>query len=62
MSLFIADLAFGDAALFASAKIGILSASLVTGTIGYLILRPPHCIAYSVVGDFQDGKPLTTVE
>ncbi len=41
MSLFIADLAFGDAALLTSAKIGILAASLVAGSIGVLILWQP---------------------
>lgn len=41
MSLFIADLAFVDASPLASAKIGILSASLVAGTIGYFKLRTP---------------------
>jgi NhaA family Na+:H+ antiporter len=39
VSLFIADLAFADAALQAEAKIGILVASVVAGAIGLGILR-----------------------
>jgi NhaA family Na+:H+ antiporter len=38
MSLFIADLAWNDAALIANAKIGILAASLLSGIIGFVIL------------------------
>ena len=38
MSLFIADLAFGDAALLTAAKLGILIASLVSGIAGWFIL------------------------
>jgi NhaA family Na+:H+ antiporter len=38
MSLFISDLAFNDEALIATAKIGILAASLTSGVIGYMIL------------------------
>jgi NhaA family Na+:H+ antiporter len=39
MSLFVADLAFGDAPSLALAKIGILAASIVAGLGGYLVLR-----------------------
>ena len=39
MSLFVADLAFGGSATLDLAKIGILGASVVAGTGGYLILR-----------------------
>lgn len=39
MSLFIATLAFDDAALLDSAKVGILSASIISGVIGALVLR-----------------------
>jgi NhaA family Na+:H+ antiporter len=39
MSLFIADLAFADAEALTSAKIGVLAASLVAGTVGFLLLR-----------------------
>jgi NhaA family Na+:H+ antiporter len=45
MSLFIAGLAFPDPALLRSAKLGILSASLVAGAAGTLLMlrsRPPH--------------------
>ncbi len=38
MSLFISDLAFDNEALIATAKIGILAASLVSGILGYIIL------------------------
>ncbi|MCB1219681.1 MAG: Na+/H+ antiporter NhaA [Planctomycetales bacterium] len=38
MSLFIANLAFKDEALLATAKMGILCASLVAGVAGYLLL------------------------
>jgi len=38
MSLFVADLAWNDAALIANAKIGILAASLLSGIIGFIIL------------------------
>jgi NhaA family Na+:H+ antiporter len=39
MSLFIATLAFGDAALLAAAKLGILAASLIAGLVGWTLLR-----------------------
>ncbi len=39
MSLFIANLAFGDSPLLSRAKIGILTASLVAGIVGYALLR-----------------------
>jgi NhaA family Na+:H+ antiporter len=39
MSLFIADLAFGTSDSLPLAKIGILAASLVAGSVGYAILR-----------------------
>ena len=38
MSLFVADLAFNDEALIATAKVGILAASLASGIIGYVLL------------------------
>jgi NhaA family Na+:H+ antiporter len=38
MSLFVADLAFDPGPLLDSAKLGILGASLVAGTVGYLLL------------------------
>jgi NhaA family Na+:H+ antiporter len=40
MSIFVADLAFiNSEALILQAKIGILTASLLAGTLGYLWLR-----------------------
>jgi NhaA family Na+:H+ antiporter len=39
MSLFIAGLAFDDAALLTQGKLGILSASLAAGMVGWLLLR-----------------------
>jgi NhaA family Na+:H+ antiporter len=39
MSLFVAGLAFADAESLASAKIGVLGASLVAGLAGWLVLR-----------------------
>jgi NhaA family Na+:H+ antiporter len=38
MSLFITDLAFDNETLIATAKVGILAASLVSGIIGYVVL------------------------
>jgi NhaA family Na+:H+ antiporter len=39
MSLFITDLAFSDGALILQAKLGILMASLVGGSVGYYLLK-----------------------
>jgi Na+:H+ antiporter, NhaA family len=41
MALFIASLAFGEAALLEAAKLGVLSASAVAGVAGWLLLRRP---------------------
>ena len=38
MSLFISDLAFDNETLIATAKIGILAASLASGILGYIVL------------------------
>jgi Na+:H+ antiporter, NhaA family len=38
MSLFVANLAFGPGALLDSAKVGILAASLIAGSVGALVL------------------------
>jgi NhaA family Na+:H+ antiporter len=39
MSLFITELAFDDPAQIATAKLGILEASLLAGVLGYWILN-----------------------
>jgi len=39
MSLFIADLAFDDAALVSGAKVGVLLASILAGVAGSVALR-----------------------
>ena len=39
MSLFIAGLAFGEAARLDAAKLGILAASLTAGLVGFAVLR-----------------------
>jgi len=39
MSLFITNLAYGDEALIAAAKMGIILGSVVTGFLGYMVLR-----------------------
>jgi NhaA family Na+:H+ antiporter len=39
MSLFIATLGFGEGELLAAAKLGILVASVIAGTLGYVLLR-----------------------
>ncbi len=39
MSLFIGGLAFGDGAQYEQAKIGILAGSLLSGVVGFLVLR-----------------------
>lgn len=39
MSLFVATLAFGESELLAAAKLGILAASVVAGSLGYFLLR-----------------------
>jgi NhaA family Na+:H+ antiporter len=39
MSLFIASLAFGDSPFLSTAKVGILTASLIAGIVGWIILR-----------------------
>lgn len=39
MSLFIAGLAFSEAAMLDAAKIGVLASSLLAGTVGFVLLR-----------------------
>lgn len=48
MSLFVANLAFGESEFGAMSKVGILCASVIAGTVGYIILRrtppPPEAV------------------
>jgi NhaA family Na+:H+ antiporter len=39
MSLFIATLGFGESELLEAAKLGILGASLISGVLGFILLR-----------------------
>jgi NhaA family Na+:H+ antiporter len=39
MSLFVAGLAFADPVVLDTAKLGVLGASVMAGTVGYLLLR-----------------------
>jgi NhaA family Na+:H+ antiporter len=39
MSLFVATLAFGGNELLETAKLGILAASLIAGTAGFILLK-----------------------
>jgi Na+:H+ antiporter, NhaA family len=39
MSLFIAALGFGESPLLEAAKLGILTASLIAGLLGFTLLR-----------------------
>ncbi len=54
MSLFIAGLAFDDAALLAAAKIGVLTSSVVAGTVGYLLLRRSPSVAAEADGAAEE--------
>lgn len=61
MSLFIAELAFGEAPLLDAAKIGVLVASLVAGGVGFLLLRRSasprgHAVAGGVPDDGGGGE------
>jgi NhaA family Na+:H+ antiporter len=47
MSLFIADLAYADAARLDLAKVGILGASIVAGVIGFAVLRLQRRVAHT---------------
>ena len=42
MSLFIGTLAFGDPDNGRAVRLGVLSGSLVSALLGYLVLRPPR--------------------
>ncbi len=47
MSLFVGGLAFGNGALLTQTKIGILAASLISGLVGWMILRATPAIPES---------------
>jgi len=57
MSLFIAGLAFDDAARLDAAKIAVLASSIAAGVIGYLILRQSPASLANTDGD-QEGDTL----
>lgn len=60
VSLFIAGLAFDDAALGDQAKVGIFVASLLSGLLGYVILRSiGPTLPVSVAATVADGRPGT---
>jgi NhaA family Na+:H+ antiporter len=50
MALFIASLAFGEAALLEAAKFGVLAASALAGVAGWLLLRRPPAVAAPQTG------------
>ena len=51
MSLFIASLALGESALLEAAKMGILGASLIAGSIGFLLLGRGKPSRHCEIGD-----------
>lgn len=57
MSLFIADLAFAAPELLTSAKIGILSALLLAGAVGVLLLRRPAPALAASSAVSETGEP-----
>lgn len=55
MSLFVANLAFGESELGEMSKVGILTGSIISGTVGYLLLRKTPLPADAVpVGQESD--------
>ncbi|MCE2503853.1 MAG: Na+/H+ antiporter NhaA [Chlorobi bacterium] len=61
MSLFVANLAFSESSLGEESKIGILTASLIAGVIGYLILRkipPPPMKSDEEVSEEDNLQPV----
>ena len=60
MALFIDGLAFGGSPLLDTAKIGILAASIISGVVGYVILRStPPAAAPEERAVEADRRPLT---
>ena len=62
MSIFIANLAFGEGALLDSAKLGILAASVISGLLGaFVLLRTPAAPAAPPArAEVEAGRPLET--
>jgi NhaA family Na+:H+ antiporter len=54
MALFIAGLAFADAAMLDAAKMGVIAASTVTGVGGWLLLRTPGRASAPSAGDARE--------
>ena len=63
MSLFIANLAFGDPAVLDQAKIGIFAASLLSGALGWGLLRRtrPGTSAPSLDASTPDREPVASM-
>lgn len=57
MSLFVAGLAFGESVLLNVAKVGILSASVLAGMGGFLLLRGTSSQHDAAKGGVTDGIP-----
>ena len=53
MSLFIASLAFGESALLTSAKLGVLTASLIAGITGWILLQSVNHSNIEVAGTYD---------
>ena len=63
VALFVAGLAFdGDPAFTDSAKIGILAGSLVSGIIGYLLLKTSPAAPGTADRDVTDPRPHWSTE
>ena len=60
MAIFVANLAFPEAVLIADAKIGILSASLLAGVIGFLFLQLDFA-RYNIIMFYMLGVLLTAL-
>jgi hypothetical protein len=61
MSLFIAGLAFDDAARLDAAKIAVLASSIIAGAIGYTILRRSPVSSANMDGD-EEGDTLAEMD
>lgn len=61
MAIFVANLAFADAAVVTAAKVGILSASLIAGVVGYLVLLMQANTAKRQGITYDTKEPDTTI-